>query len=218
MGTPPREVRYGSDLIIEVLRDEGIEHVSINPGATIRGIRESIVHASDGPSMLLCSHEEIAVGLAHGYAKVTGEPIAVGIHDVVGLQHAAMAIFNAWTDRVPMVILGGTGPMDQAQRRPRIDWIHTAYVQGQLIRDYVKWENQVFGVANIEGALRRAVQTTKTRPCAPVYVCERWQPRHLLGPDAVAAHRHRLPRAARHVGDRREADADGRGRTRARAS
>jgi acetolactate synthase I/II/III large subunit len=172
MGAPPG-TRYGSDLIIEVLRDEGIKHVSLNPGATIRGLHESLVYLAEdgGPSMLLCTHEEIAIGLAHGYAKVTGEPIAVGIHDVVGLQHASMAIFNAWVDRVPMVILGGTGPMDQAQRRPRIDWIHTAYVQGQLVRDYVKWENQVFGVESIEGALRRAVKTTRTRPYGPVYVC-----------------------------------------------
>jgi acetolactate synthase I/II/III large subunit len=173
MATGADEVRYGSDLIIEVLRDEGVRHVSLNPGATIRGLHESIVHAEGrgGPSMLLCTHEEIAIGLAHGYAKVTGEPVAVGIHDVVGLQHASMAIFNAWVDRVPMVVLGGTGPMDQAQRRPRIDWIHTAYVQGQLVRDYVKWENQVFGVESIEGAVRRAVKTARTRPYGPVYVC-----------------------------------------------
>ena len=165
--------RYGSDLAVEVLLDEGIEHIALNPGATIRGLHESIVHSSEhgGISMQLCSHEEIAVGFAHGYAKVTGRPMAVGIHDVVGLQHASMAIFNAWVDKAPIVIIGGTGPMQQAERRPRIDWIHTAYLQGSLVRDYVKWETQVFGVESIESTLRRAVKAATTRPYGPVYVC-----------------------------------------------
>lgn len=167
------DIRYGSDVIIDVLKDSGIRHVAFNPGATIRGLHESLDHLSrqGGPSPILCSHEEIAVGFAHGYAKAAGEPMAVALHNVVGLQHAAMAIFNAWCDRVPIVLLGGTGPMQQSLRRPWIDWIHTAYLQGGLVRDFVKWEVQVFGAESIDLTLRRAIKTATTAPCGPVYVC-----------------------------------------------
>src|SRR5688572_1190643 len=126
-------IKYGSDIVVDILRRAGVKHVSLNPGSTIRGLHESIVTWQDhgGPALVLATHEEIAVGLAHGYAKATGKPMAVGLHNVVGLQHAAMAIFNAWCDRVPVLLIGGTGPLDESRRRPRIDWIHTAPAQGQ---------------------------------------------------------------------------------------
>src|SRR5918911_895692 len=92
------------------------------------------------PRTILCCHEEISVALAHGYAKATGRPMVAALHDVVGLQHACMAIYNAWVDRVPVLLLGGTGPVDSTLRRPWIEWIHTALVQGNLIRDFVKFD------------------------------------------------------------------------------
>ena len=92
--------------------------------------------------MILCLHEEVAVSIAHGYAKVTGKAMAAAVHSNVGLFHATMAIFNAWCDRMPVVILGATGPVDAAKRRPWIDWIHTARDQGALVRDYTKWDDQ----------------------------------------------------------------------------
>ena len=92
--------------------------------------------------MLLCLHEESAVAIAHGYAKVTGSAMAAALHSNVGLMHATMAVFNAWCDRMPVLLLGATGPVDAAKRRPWIDWIHTARDQGALIRDYTKWDDQ----------------------------------------------------------------------------
>src|SRR5512132_2694998 len=122
--------RYGSDLVVELLRAVGIEHVAINPGATFRGLHDSLVNyaGTRGPELVLTTHEEIAVALAHGYAKAKGRPMAAVVHDIVGLQHASMAIFNAFCDRVPVLVLGATGPMDTTKRRPWIDWIHTALV------------------------------------------------------------------------------------------
>ena len=87
--------------------------------------------------MILCCHEEIAVAVAHGYAKATGKIMPAIVHNVVGLQHASMAIYNAWCDRTPILVMGGTGPMNTSKRRPWIDWIHTALVQGNLVRDFV---------------------------------------------------------------------------------
>ena len=106
--------------------------------------------------MLLCLHEEAAVAIAHGYAKVTGKAMAAAVHSNVGLFHATMAIFNAWCDRMPVLVLGATGPVDAAKRRPWIDWIHTARDQGAIVRDYTKWDDQPASPAAAREALLRA--------------------------------------------------------------
>jgi thiamine pyrophosphate-dependent acetolactate synthase large subunit-like protein len=165
--------RYGSDLVIDLLRAVGIEHVAINPGATFRGLHDSLVNyaGTAGPEMILTLHEEIAVALAHGYAKAKGKPMAAVVHDIVGLQHASMAIFNAFCDRAPIVVLGATGPMDATRRRPWIDWIHTALVQGTQVRDYVKLDDQPATVRALPESLLRAWRIAQTQPQGPVYVC-----------------------------------------------
>lgn len=167
------EERYGSDLIVDVLRALGIEYAALNPGATFRGLHDSLVNYGGNrrPELIQCCHEEIAVALAHGYAKAAGRPMAAILHDVVGLQHATMAIFNAWCDRAPILLLGGTGPMAAEKRRPWIDWIHTALVQGTLVRDYVKWDDQPASLASIPEALIRGHRIATTAPMGPVYVC-----------------------------------------------
>src|SRR5660397_139842 len=135
---------YGSDVVVAMLQEMDIEYAAFNPGASFRGLHDSLVHyeRDSGIEIIQCCHEEISVALAHGYAKAAGKPMAAILHDVVGLQHASMAIFNAWCDRVPILLLGGTGPMDTTRRRPTIDWVHTALVQGNQVRDYVKWDDQ----------------------------------------------------------------------------
>ena len=131
--------RYGSDLIVDLMKVLGIEYVALNPGSSFRGIHDSLVNYESGrkpnPEIILCCHEEIAVAVAHGYAKATGKIMPAIVHNVVGLQHASMAIYNAWCDRTPIMVMGGTGPMNSTKRRPWIDWIHTALVQGNLVRD-----------------------------------------------------------------------------------
>jgi thiamine pyrophosphate-dependent acetolactate synthase large subunit-like protein len=169
----PIRPQYGSDLVVDLLRAAGIEYVAFNPGATFRGIHDSLVNYGEKrtPEIVLCCHEEIAISLAHGYAKAKGKPMATVTHNVVGLQHASMAIFNAFCDRAPILVLGGTGPMDTTKRRPWIDWIHTALVQGSLVRDYVKWDDQPASVAAIPEAFARAWRIARTEPQGPVYLC-----------------------------------------------
>jgi benzoylformate decarboxylase/acetolactate synthase-1/2/3 large subunit len=163
---------YGSDLVVDLLRAVGITHVALNPGATFRGLHDSLVnHGKGDPELILTLHEEIAVALAHGYAKARGAPMAAAVHDIVGLQHASMAIFNAFCDRAPILVLGATGPMDAARRRPWIDWIHTALVQGTQVRDYVKLDDQPASVAAIPEALLRCWRLARTEPQGPVYLC-----------------------------------------------
>src|ERR671911_2329432 len=167
--------RYGSDLIVDLLKLLGIEYVALNPGSSFRGIHDSLVNYESGrqpnPEIILCCHEEIAVAVAHGYAKAAGKPMAAIVHNVVGLQHASMAIYNAWCDRAPILVMGGTGPMNSSKRRPWIDWIHTALVQGNLVRDFVKWDDQPVGIESIPESLLRAYRTAVTEPQGPVYVC-----------------------------------------------
>jgi thiamine pyrophosphate-dependent acetolactate synthase large subunit-like protein len=165
--------RFGSDAIADMLRALGVEYVTLTPGASFRGLHDSLVNhlGNERPRMLLAVHEESAVAIAHGYARVTGRPIAVALHANVGLMHATMAIFNAWCDRVPMLLLGGVGPMDAVQRRPWVDWIHTARDLGALVRGYTKWDDQPASVAAALEAMLRAWNIAQTEPKGPVYVC-----------------------------------------------
>jgi len=164
---------WGSDVVVDLLKAFEIEYVALNPGATFRGLHDSLVNygGNHAPEIVLCAHEEIAVGLAHGYARVKGRPMAAAVHNVVGLQHASMAIYNAWADRLPVIVMGGTGPMDTANRRPWIDWVHTALVQGNLVRDFVKWDDQPASVEAIPDSFVRAYRLATTDPMGPVYIC-----------------------------------------------
>ena len=164
---------WASDAFAELLRRLELPYLSLNPGASYRGLHDSVVNylGNERPQMLVCLHEEHAVALAHGYAKVTEKPLAVALHANVGLMHATMALFNAFCDRVPMLVLGATGPLDAALRRPWIDWIHTSADQGALIRDYVKWDDQPASVPAALEAIARADTITRSYPSAPVYVC-----------------------------------------------
>ncbi len=168
-----RAPEYGSDLVVDLLHGLGIEYAAFNPGASFRGLHDSLVNygGDQSPRTVLCCHEEISVALAHGYAKATGRPMVAALHDVVGLQHACMAIFNAWCDRVPVLLLGGTGPMDSTRRRPWIEWIHTALVQGNHVRDFVKWDDQPANAAGVAESILRAYRLMTAEPTGPVYVC-----------------------------------------------
>ncbi len=171
-GALPTQPQFGSDVVADTLRALGVPFIALNPGASFRGLHDSLVNflGNRHPQLLLCLHEEHAVAIAHGYAKVTGKPLAVAVHANVGLMHATMAIFNAWCDRMPMIVIGATGPVDAAKRRPWIDWIHTARDQGSLVRGYVKWDDQPASASAARESLLRAAWLTQTAPRAPVYV------------------------------------------------
>ena len=163
---------WGSDVVALALREQGFPYVCLNPGASYRGLHDSLVNylGNERPEIILCLHEEHAVAIAHGYAAVTDTPLAAIVHSNVGLMHASMAIFNAWCSRVPMVILGATGPVDAVKRRPWIDWIHTAADQGALVRNFTKWDDQPASPEASVEAIRRGSLLTRTRPSGPVYI------------------------------------------------
>jgi acetolactate synthase-1/2/3 large subunit len=169
----PTNGRYGSDVVIDLLKHFQIPYAALNPGASYRGLHDSLVNYGGNvmPEMILCQHEEIAVGMAHGFAKASMKPMAAIVHDVVGLLHSCMAIYYAYIDRAPILVLGATGPMNEAKRRPRIDWIHTANVQGNVIRDYTKWDDQPSSVDGIPASFARGYRVAMTEPQGPVYLC-----------------------------------------------
>src|SRR3954466_10170959 len=189
---------WTSDAVADMLRALDVPYIALNPGASYRGLHDSLVNhlGNERPAIVVCLHEEHAVAVAHGYAKVTARPMAAGLHANVGLMHATMALFNAFCDRVPLIALGATGPVDAALRRPWIDWIHTAADQAALVRPYVKWDDQPASAAAAIEALARADRVTRTYPSAPVYVCldaalqESELPAGLALPDLA---RHRPP-------------------------
>jgi acetolactate synthase I/II/III large subunit len=163
---------WQSDVIVDLIKRYGFPFITLNPGASFRGLHDSLVnYGGNEPPMMLCNHEEIAVQIAHGYAKATGKPMAVILHDLVGLLHACMAIYYAHIDRVPIFIMGATGPMDEAKRRPHIDWTHSALVQGNAVRDYVKWDYQPTSVEGVPESFARAYSIMTTEPQGPVYMC-----------------------------------------------
>ena len=166
--TPDETVRleWGSDVIAEVLRRLGIEFIALNPGSSYRHLHDSLVNylGNRSPQMLMVLHEEHAIAIAHGYAKVTGKPMAAAVHSNVGLMHATMAIYNAWCDRSPVVVLGANGPVDAPRRRPWIDWIHTTRDQAALIRNFLKWDDEPVSPAAAVESLLRAWQLARQSP------------------------------------------------------
>jgi thiamine pyrophosphate-dependent acetolactate synthase large subunit-like protein len=163
---------WGSDVIADALRSLDVPYIALNPGASYRGLHDSIVNylGNEGPQMLLCLHEEVAVAIAHGYAKVTGKAMAAAVHSNVGLFHATMAFFNAWCDRMPVIVLGATGPVDAAKRRPWIDWIHTSADQGAIVRNYTKWDDQPASPGAARESILRGAWIANTAPMGPVYI------------------------------------------------
>nr|MDT0661229.1 thiamine pyrophosphate-binding protein [Micromonospora sp. DSM 115978] len=166
-------MQWGSDAIAELLSRLDLPYIAMVPGSSYRGLHDSLVNylGNTGPQMIVCLHEEHSVAVAQGYAKVTGRPMLVGLHSNVGLMHAAMAIYNAYCDRAPMVLIGATGPLDAAKRRPWIDWVHTSADQASVVRHYVKWDDQPGSVRAALESLLRGYLLTRAEPSAPVYVC-----------------------------------------------
>ena len=172
MATTNTNAAYGSDVVVDILQALGIEYIALNPGASYRGIHDSLVNYAGGrPEIVLCNNEGVAIAVAHGYAHATGKPMAAAVHNVVGLLNATERIYNAWLDNVPMIVIGGTGPVAAEHRRPGGDWIHTALVQGQAVREFTKFDDQPASVPAVIDSMLRAYQVTTTQPEGPVYLC-----------------------------------------------
>ena len=171
VGVVPGQAAYGSDLVVDLLRALGTKYVPLNPGSSFRGLHDSLINHGGNvdPQILLCLHEEIAVSLAHGYAKGSGKVGVAALHDLVGLMHGSMAVYDAFCDRVPLLVLGGSGPVDPALRRP-VDWTHSATTQAQLVRDFVTWDAEPATAAAFVSDTLRAYQRAASTPRGPAYV------------------------------------------------
>ncbi len=163
--------RPGSDFMLDVIRTLNLDYISTNPGSSFRSLHESLVNygGNKKPELLTCLHEESAVGMAHGYAKASGKPMGVLLHGTVGLQHAAMAVYNAWVDRVPVIMIAGNG-MDANKRRPGTEWNHSVQDAAAMVRDYVKWDDNPASLQHFAESTVRAYKIAMTPPMAPVLV------------------------------------------------
>ena len=162
---------WGSDVMADAISALKLPYLSLNPGSSYRGLHDSLVNYADNVSeMICCPHEKVAVGIAHGYAKASGKPMGVILHDVVGLLHGAMGIYYAYLDRVPVIVLGGAGPAVHDRRRPNIDWIHSADLQGNAVRDFTKWDHEPRAISDVPTTLARAYRVAMSEPRGPVYV------------------------------------------------
>ncbi|HZM45852.1 MAG TPA: thiamine pyrophosphate-binding protein [Burkholderiales bacterium] len=195
--------RWGSDVIVDMLHHYELPYAALNPGASYRGLHDSMVnYGGNRPYMMLCQHEETAVQIAHGYAKASGKPMVAILHNLVGLLHANLAIYYAYVDRVPIFIVGATGPMDETRRRPRIDWTHTALVQGSAVRDYTKWDYQPTVVDGVPESFARAYGVMMSQPQGPVYMCyDAWLQEQPLDHDVPLPPRDSMPVPAQFTAD-----------------
>src|SRR6266700_7304380 len=160
--------RTGSDFMVDVIKSLGFEYVCANPGSSFRGMQESILNygGNRNPEFITNCHEESSVAMAHGYFKMEGKPLAVLAHGTVGLQHASMAIYNAWCDRVPVLIMLGNY-VDAAIRRPA-EWYHGVQDCAGMVRDFTKWDDQPASLIHFGESAVRAYKIAMTPPMAPV--------------------------------------------------
>ena len=165
---PHHQSTSGSDYMVDVLKSLDIDYAAINSSSSVRGLQESIVNYGDNkPELLTVLHEEIGVAMAQGYAKIAGKPMAVLAHGTVGLQHASMALYNAYCDQVPLMMLIGNA-MDVQKRGLAVDWQHTAQDPAAMVRDFLKWDDQPASLVHFGESAVRAYQMAMTPPMAPV--------------------------------------------------
>src|SRR6202795_1307984 len=161
--------RPGADFMVDVIKSLGFEYLFANPGSSFRGLHESVIHygGNSAPEFITCCHEESSVAMAHGYAKIEGKPACVFAHGTVGLQHASMALYNAYCDRVPVfVVLGNL--MDATSRPPGAEWNHSVQDAASMIRDFIKWDDNPASLTHFAESAIRAYKIAVTPPMLPV--------------------------------------------------
>jgi acetolactate synthase I/II/III large subunit len=159
----------GSDFMVDVIKTLDLDYIALNPGGSTRGLHESIIHygGNTKPALIAVNHEEIAVAIAHGYARAAGKPMAALIYAVLGLQHASMAIYNAWADRVPIMMFSGNVGK-QSKRFGPPSWYHSAIDLAALLPGYLKWSDQPVSPDYIADSFHGAYRLAVTPPQGPV--------------------------------------------------
>lgn len=162
---------YGSDAVAELLSRYGFAYAFLNPGSSFRGLQDSLVNynANKTPKVILGLHEDNVAAMAQGYATASGRPAFCILHDMVGLMHGSMGVFNIYCAGMPVLILGGSGPSDHAMRGP-VDYLHSANTQGELVRPFVKWDDEATTVDGVLDSIARGYKIANTGPKGPVYI------------------------------------------------
>jgi acetolactate synthase-1/2/3 large subunit len=169
-GDPVNQTSSGGDFMTDVINSLGVEYMFINCASSYRGLHEAIInHGNNKPEIITCVHEDIAVHMAQGYAKMAGKPAAMACHGVVGLQHATMAMYNAWCDRVPVLVFGGN-IMEADKRAPGAEWLHSGVDIGQIVREFTKWDDQPASLQHFAESTARAYKIATTAPMGPVFI------------------------------------------------
>jgi acetolactate synthase-1/2/3 large subunit len=163
--------RSGSDFMIDVIKSLNFEYMAANPASSFRGLHESLINygGNTNPEFLTCSHEEISVAMGHGYFKIENKPLCIFAHGAVGLQHATMALYNAWCDRVPVYMVIGN-IADATMRRPGVEWNHTVQDAAAIVRDYVKWDDYPASLQHFAESSVRAYKIMMTPPHGSVVI------------------------------------------------
>ena len=166
---PVSQTSSGGDFMVDVFKTLDIDYLAMNCASSFRGLHEAVLNygGNTKPEILTCPHEEIAVHMAQGYAKIEGKPMAMICHGVVGLQHATMAMYNAWCDRVPVIVMGGN-IIEANKRGPGAEWVHSAIDPAAIVRDFVKWDDQPTSLQHFAESVVRAYKVATTPPMAPV--------------------------------------------------
>ena len=161
--------RPGSDFMVDVIKALGFEYLAANPGSSFRGLHESLINygGNKAPEFITCCHEESSVAIAHGYSEVEGKPMLVLAHSTVGLQHASMGIYNAWAGRAPVYIMLGNS-LDATQRRPGVEWYHSAQDAAAMVREFTKWDDTPISLQHYAESAVRAYKIAMTLPMEPV--------------------------------------------------
>jgi len=199
---PVSQTSSGGDFMVDVLKTLDIDYLAMNCASSFRGVHEALINHGGNvkPEILTCPHEEIAVSMGQGYAKIEGKPMAMMCHGVVGLQHATMALYNSWCDRVPVYVMIGN-IIEADKRMPGAEWVHSAIDPAALVRDFVKWDDQPASLQHFAESAVRAYKISMTPPMAPVLLSLDGELQENPIPDAARLHIPKLAKVVPPVGD-----------------
>ncbi|HEV2550982.1 MAG TPA: thiamine pyrophosphate-dependent enzyme [Stellaceae bacterium] len=199
---PVTQTSSGGDFMVDVLKSLELDYIAINPASAFRGLQEAIINygKNSKPELLTCNHEEIAASMAQGYAKMEGKPMGVLAHGTVGLQHAAMALYNAFCDKVPVYVMIGN-ILAAEKRGPLVEWAHSAQDPAAIVRDFLKWDDQPASLQHFAESAVRAYKLAMTPPMAPVLLSLDAELQENPLADREQLRIPRLPRTTMPVGD-----------------
>ena len=156
--------RRARDVLIDILRDEGITHVFGNPGSTEMPLMDALVDTPD-IAYVLGLQEATAVGMADGWALATGRTAFVNLHAMGGLGNAMGVLVASKASETPLVVTAGQQDTRHLMTEP---WLSGDLVA--LAAPVTKWAKELRRGDDVGPALRRAFGLARTPPCGPVFL------------------------------------------------